>query len=122
MKTSGINEFLGLIRKCQNDGSNYSGGHEQHCQKQEPAAEEDGGKEAILALTESVAQDPDEPQESNSSERHYVDRQGDGIGTSSEPSSRLQRVRRQRNPKQSKGDYQQHRKNNPSGGGGLWCF
>src|SRR5262249_45788885 len=123
MKAGGINQFVGLLlREGQNDRANHCRGDKQRCQKQKPTTKENRRKKAIFTSTEPVTQYPDEPQEGNSGEWHHVECQRDGVDAGFEPRPRFERIRRCGNPKQSKRDYKEYRKSNPSTRGSLWCF
>ena len=50
----------------------------EHGEEQNPAAEKNGGKKAVLGRAEPVAQHADEPQKGNAGERHQVQRQHHG--------------------------------------------
>ena len=52
------------------------GGHEQHGDEQQAAAQEHGREEAVLAAADPVPDHPDEPQEGDAGERDQVQRDG----------------------------------------------
>ena len=73
----------------QNDSTYYSGGDEQHRQKQQAAPKKHGGEKTILKLGEPGSQHAEKPQEGDTGKWHQVQRNCDRCCLGGEPGARL---------------------------------
>ena len=83
---------------------------EQHGKKQEPAAEEHGGKKTVFVGPDPVAQHTNEPQEGNACERQQVQSETDGFPAMGNPRPCILRIGGDGNPDEHQTNDEQSRK------------
>jgi hypothetical protein len=90
--------------------------HEQHGQEEQPAAQEDGGEQAVLGRAQLVAEHTDKPEERDAGERHQVETEPDQVSTLGIGLERFQADLGQGDTRHGEGGDQQYTEDDPGHG------